>query len=138
MSKPQAIAAESAEPASDYEVFLCEWAKETLKRNIPFLNDTLQRLVTLNATFLGLSLLLLKEQVIAMWSCVAAMLCLLISLVASFWGMLPFPAVFSFQDLGEIIAQRDRATDWKVKCTRVGAVSFVLAFIAAFVGVLTK
>jgi hypothetical protein len=80
-------------PADPVDVFYVEWAQDTAKRNLHFLNETMARLVTLNATLLGGSLVFLKDDVVSplwkMW----AIVFFLASLMAAIFGMIPWPGV---------------------------------------------
>src|SRR5262249_49452294 len=76
--------------ADPVDLFYIELGQETYKRNVPFLNEVLSKLITLNASLLGGGLYFLKEDVIPSWSRVLAVIFFLIATLVAFLGILPY------------------------------------------------
>lgn len=75
-------------PATDEEVFLLDWGRETYKGTIPRLNDALGRVITLSTALLGGSIYFVKDDALPPFFRVMAMFCFLAALSAAFAGTL--------------------------------------------------
>jgi hypothetical protein len=124
-----------SEPADPFDVFLVEWAQDTAKRSIPFLNETLRTLVTLNVALLGGGLVLLREGVAPGWARAAALLAFLLSLAAAFRGVLPFEGSPHLQMPAEIRAHKAAALRHKRRWLWLSSWLIVAGFAAAVAGV---
>lgn len=80
---------EQSDPTPEDEFYL-EWGLESLKRNLTFANDILQRLVTLNGVLLGGSIAFYDEHILSATLKPIVLLCFFLSLVLSFLGMMPY------------------------------------------------
>src|SRR5579859_1321922 len=76
--------------ADEFDIFYVDWAKETVKRTIPFLNETLRQLVMLNAALFGGAATLLDKGKIGAGFQTALLICFLLSLFFAACGMLPY------------------------------------------------
>src|SRR5438270_1129160 len=70
--------------------FYFEWAKDTLKRNLPFQNEVLRHVTTLSVALLGGGVALSGQKLLNPAFLVIALDCFLAALIAAFFGMLPY------------------------------------------------
>ena len=123
------------EPATQTEIFYCELGKELVKRELPFLNDVLRSLMTLNVSLLGGGIFFLSAGVCIPGLRMAAMMLFFLSLLFAFAGVLPKTeqaelfAPYLIQDAVK------RITDWKTALLKGAAVFLILGLALAFLGV---
>src|SRR4051812_21751076 len=89
MNEPESPATYRVESASDDFKFHYEWALQVRRQNMDFTNEVLRRLVTLAASLLGGSVVLVNSQMMPtpfQALTIAAFFC---ALVTAFIGMLP-------------------------------------------------
>jgi hypothetical protein len=120
-----------AQPATETEVFLKEWAKETIKRNIPLLNDVLRSLLTLSTALSGASFL---AQTVTPAFRVGAAICFLGAMLASLRGILPYEGTGSFLVPEEIRIHKEKAQESKLACVKLAAGLIIFGIVAAAIG----
>lgn len=115
------------------EEFYLEWGRETQKAGTSAALDTLQRLMSLNGTMLGGSLLLWQSSSTSNWARPTCCFLFLTALISAFLGMLPS---YSKVDLGNPAAIKLfkinllRQRYWWV---RISALFTSLAFLIALI-----
>ncbi len=124
--------------ATEEEVFYKRWAMASLRRNLPFVNDVLRSLVTLNVTLLGGSVVLLDSSRLWPGFQVAVVACFLVSLVAAFFGMLPFTGTVDVFCPEMIRRHKTRALTWKRWLLAAAAIALVAGFAVALIGLIVK
>ncbi len=133
---PEVIECES-EVASEEDVFYKEWGKESLKRSLPFVNDVLQRLLTLNTTLIAGSFLLRDDALAAVWR-IGAAFCFLTSLTLCLLGMLPYARAFSVYAPREVQKHTEAALRVKRRWLSAAAFALVLGFLVAIGGLVGR
>lgn len=98
---------------TDEDEFYVEWAKESVKNNLVFANDVLQRLVTLNGVLLAGSIAFYDERIIPSRWKPYVLACFLLSLVVSFLGMLPYEGKVDPRVPADIKRHKQRALKFK-------------------------
>jgi len=119
----------SAEPATEAEIFLKEWAKDTIKRNIPFLNETLRSLLSLAIGLSGASMIFMGAGVRIQFRAVAVLF-FLASAVISLLGASPYEGQVSFFCPADIETHKAKALRFKLASVR-WATGLILAGIVA-------
>jgi hypothetical protein len=126
-------------PADELDTFYVEWARESLKRNLPFVNEVLRGLVTLDTALLGGSVLWLGPQIVPAWFRLAVVLCFLLSLAAAFWGMLPYTGTAVDLRCPDLIHKhKTEALRTKQFWVWVAAWCLIAGFAVALVGLLAR
>lgn len=129
MDKPQV-----SKPLTQDDEFYLEWGRETQKAGISVSVDTLQRLVSLNGTMLGGSLLLWQSIATASWMRPTCCGLFLIALFTAFWGILPHSDRVDLDDPASIKQFKETLLERRNRWVRVSAfltsVAFILALIA--------
>lgn len=133
---PDEVIEAEAQPADPVDVFHLEWARETLKRNLPFANEVLRSLMTLSATMLGGSIAFL-DRVSSPWARIVAIICFLLALIASLLGVRPFEGTTELQIPSRIKEHKEKALKKKQDCLRWAGSLLYLGFLVALLGVLT-
>lgn len=98
-------------PTSARDNFLIDWGLDTWRKSAERLADALQRVVTLNVTLLGGSLVFLREEVAPAWARLAAMGAFLLSLALALAGSLPRTARLDPEDPDAVLAYKSRVAD---------------------------
>lgn len=96
-------------PPSEESEFFLEWGRESLKANLKFANDILRQLVTLNATFLGGSIVFLDRSLIPSPYREIAIVLFFAALVVAFIGMMPYEANVPLRMPFEIKKHKEQA-----------------------------
>ena len=122
-----------AKPLTPEDEFYLEWGRETQKASISTTLDTLQRLISLNGTMLGGSLLLWQTLSSPSWMKPACCILLLLSLLAAFWGALPSSQDVDPDDPAAIKKFKERLLSRRNTWVRVSAGLTSLAFILALI-----
>ena len=122
-------------PLTPDDLHLMEWARETEKKTIPFLNETLARLVTLNVSLLGGALFFLKDNTIKPESLRnSAVILFLLSLAAAIWGLQPCPGELQLQRPESIRQHKDHVTKVKEGPLQSSLILLYLGLLTAMVG----
>lgn len=129
------IEGEAADPV---DVLYVEMAQETYKRNIPFLNDVLQKLITINASLFGGGIYFLQGDVIPAWSRSLALIFFLIATGVALYGMLPYSGTVNPFVPDEIKKYKVEATNWKRGAVWFAGTAMILAFVSALVGFVVR
>jgi hypothetical protein len=124
------------EPTAE-EIDLLSWGEKAARKTLPFLNETLARLVVLNSALLGGSLFIDKNSLPGACRALAVVL-LLGSLGASLLGTLPYGATVSPQRIEQVRRVRDAGLRLKDLSLKAAACCLFAAFLVAVVGVAAK
>lgn len=124
--------------ATANELFWVDLAQDQLRKQLPFLNDVLHKLVTLNASILGGGLLLFKDDIAPAWSRVTTMTVFLVAFVACLWGMIPVSHKIYSECPQEIEDSENRARRWKWGCIRFTFFLMACAFAVAILGIICR
>jgi hypothetical protein len=116
---------------------LVEWGEQTKKNSLPFLNDTLRQLVLIDAALLGGGLAL-NEKILHPLGRGLGLLCLLVSLAAALWGMLPYGADVNLAIPEHIRIAREAGFRFKDRALKVAASALFAAFCLAAVGLVIR
>src|SRR5437870_12649275 len=111
MNAADEIAEVAAEKATETDIFLKEWGKETVRRNIPFLNEVLRSLLTLSVALCGGSLVLGPTISIG-WRVVAGSAFLIAAIVALVVVM-PYKGAASFLVPADVLSHKQKAISFK-------------------------
>lgn len=106
--------AEVIGPPTEEDLFLLEWGKESLKKNIGIVNDALQRMVTLNSALLGGSIAFYDDKVMPTAAKFWVELFFLIALISAFLGMLPKEERVDLKCPADVKAAKKHILDSKI------------------------
>jgi len=119
-------------PASD--VFFLDWARESYKRNLPFTNEILRLLLTLNAALLGGAVVGLGKVIAPGFPALTAV-AFLAALATALKGVYPFEGVgVNLNDPKAIARHKALSLKWKLCWLRLTAMFMLAGFAFAIVG----
>jgi hypothetical protein len=137
---PEAIRpAEIGVPLPAYQQVLYERHQDDVKGTIPALNDFLQRMLTIDAAFIGGAFVAAaKGDVVPGWAAVITLTFLVLSLAGAVYGLCPRPAVIDPTDF-RAIAEFDMGLVAAKSAGRtISAVALVIGLCVAVVGLTLK
>lgn len=126
---------QKAEALSENDNFLLEWGRESKKSNLSTANNILSKIATLSATIVGGGVILLNKEVISEYLIVPVLVIFLVSLAASFKGVLPYQAEVDLDSPTEIDNHKTLALNHKLKYIKISSTCFFLGLFLAVVGV---
>ena len=126
------------EPATPDEIFFAEWGEQTLKQSAPALQDSLQKLITLDAALIGGVLIALKEDVLPPIFRLSVIVCFLVSLGAAMCGVQPLWRNVTMGCAEEIKAYQFDTIRRKSFWIRAAYACLIIGFALAIYGILVK
>ncbi len=124
--------------ASAWDQFFLNWGQETLKGSVPAINDALGKMLTLTSALIGGGFVALKGDIIPFNWGVAAVSCLMASLIAALIGLMPVSRRVMLNNPASIRDAEESAGDRKQWCLMASFVLLVAGFALAFCGVIVK
>ena len=134
---PPAPRVEQVAPTPEDEFFV-EWGLETYKRNLTLANDILQRLVTLNGVLLGGSIAFYDEHIVPPTLKPVVLFCFFVSLVLSFFGMMPYEQKIDIRIPALVKEFKMRALRSKRRCLWCAGGFLTTGFGICFVAILHR
>jgi hypothetical protein len=119
-------------------LFAVGYAEESARRSVPYANEVLKHLGTLNATLLGGSIVFLKEDVVQPGYRLAASAAFLLSLAMSLWGSLPAGDHVVMICPDDIMDHRERVLTVKLRCVRWACLSMFAGFVVVLAGLAVR
>ncbi len=129
---------QTGSPVNEEQEFYLRWGYESIKANLQLANDVLRQLLTLSAALLGSGVYFRQNEAIPAQLIAPTLILLLIALVASLLGVLPFRGTVDLSSPDKIKEHKNSALTSKRRYIFISAVSLVLALILAGVGVVVK
>lgn len=120
------------------EEFFLEWGLESLKGTAPAINDALQRIVVLDTALIGGGFVAAKGDVLPFWGAVLTLLVLVVSLVASLWGIYPRGRDVNLLDPDDIQANEYDAINRKARMLRIAFIAIAGAFLVAIASLVIR
>lgn len=121
---------------SEEEEFYITWGRETLKNNLTFANEVLRQLVTINASLLGGSIILLSSNLIDSIFKAFAILFFFVALIFSFIGMMPYEGSVDLRKPDEIRDHKTSALNRKRFFLWSSGILTALGFLFALIGII--
>jgi hypothetical protein len=137
-AEPPTVPKRTGERLPWIDKFFLTWGPESLKQSVPALNDVLGKLITLNSALIGGGFVGAKGEVLPFGWTVAAIGFLIVSLVASLWGIYPRGWDVNLNNPNEIRAAEYGAIRRKSYCLATAFGALVVAFLLVFAGVIAK
>lgn len=122
-----------AELVSAEDVFYLEWAREDVKKTVPYLNDCLQRLIVLDTALVAGSIVGLKDAMPLNWR-IAVVIAMMLSLVIACIGVQPFGGALNWTDPDDIRRSEDETVKWKKWLLRIAGAIMILGMIVGVAG----
>ena len=126
MQKPQV-----AKTLSPEDQFYLDWGRETQKASISAAIDTLQRLISLNGTMLGGSLLLWQSSSSIAWLREICCALFMFGLMSAFWGSLPTASKVDLDNPNEIKTWQVNLLRRRNRWVTISAALTTIAFCVA-------
>ena len=129
---------QSGNALSEEDEFYLRWGYESLKSNLQLSNEVLKQLVTLSAAFLGSGTYFLHNGAMPAPLVALTLSLLLVSLVVSLLGVLPYSGIVDLNAPGKIKEHKESALKSKRRHILFSAVPLILALLLAGVSVTIK
>lgn len=124
--------------ATDDEVFFLEWARESVKRTCPQLNELLQKLITLIIALVGACLVAIKEKMMPQnWGTVATAI-FLSALVFAIVGIWPRRKMLPLDCASEIENKEKAAIRYKATWVRASFTALCIGVAMTIAGFLSS
>ena len=124
--------------ATEEDMFYVALGDEQIKRQIPFLNEVLGRLLTLSTALMGGSIIFLKDSFLAEQFKIPSLIFFLFSLISALVGVIPYQHKIARRHLTIIKQGTNRAAKWKVRSIWISAVFLILGLIGLLIGVTVR
>ena len=121
-------------PSEDDEFYIA-WGRETFKNNINYLNDVLRQFITLNATLLAGSVVLLNDKIVDSNFKFLILVMLLTSLITAIIGIMPSGLIVDIRVANDIYRHKKFVARLAFVLVVITALLLVGAFIIALIGI---
>lgn len=125
---------DNARPATATEEFFVGLAEDAIKRTTPYLNEFLQKLITLNVAIIGASLVAVKERIIGAAFGLPAILFVFVSLGVAIIGVWPRQHILSMYCAASIEEAERTAIQRKSKFIRAALVMLLISIAMLILG----
>jgi hypothetical protein len=124
-------------PPSEEEMFYFSWGQEAYKDRLKLLGETLRQLLTLNATLLAGSLILLDSTKVPPDAVKVVSASFFLSLAASFIGIIPFRGRLDPSDPQEMKAFVEGMVSRRWQCVLAASIFFIIGLGVGLAAYLT-
>jgi hypothetical protein len=127
--------------ANSDEIFYVKWARESIKQTVPYLNDLLQKLITLISALFAASLVAIKENIIDKWFGIGGAFVLLVALGMAITGIWPRTKTLQLDCADQIKLAESNVSNRKsfwVQMTLVFLAISLLVFVFGFLALPPK
>jgi hypothetical protein len=124
--------------ADPINVFYVEWAKESLKATIPFMNDMLYKFTLLNVALLGGGLAFVGEETIGTGAKSVMILCFLVSLIFSLYGLRPYTGEVNLYRADIVMRHKHEVAESKRRVLDVAGFFLAAGFVVALIGLVRR
>ncbi len=129
--EPDVEMLESEAPSRE-DLFYVEWGRETLKENIPVLNDVFKLFITLDTLLLSIYWGLYGRTTgvyLSIWEAVLPAGLVTLSLIVALMGIYPFPMRVNLAVPQLIKEYKERRVRFKSICLAISSIALVVGFI---------
>ena len=126
------------QPLSREDRLAISYGEETTRRTVPYCNEILKHMATLNVTLLGGSVVFLKEDVVSHGCRLMAVTAFLSALALALWGSMPTGGLVNIRFINRIWEHRERVLTIKLRCLRWACLSMFSGFLIILVGLAAR